>query len=244
MDKFSFGAEGVTIQGRTLEVSDALSLINNDPIVRQRVNQWGARAVARWDEPAWTAYLEFDYASGDRDPNPGTPLTQLYFAEDANVGLLMFERVLHFESARSSASGVELLRRVGAKTFPSERVDSEGSFTSALALFPQFDLRPIDNLLLRGGVLAAWAPSSLVDPIESLKRRDGREIEDDLVNFHGGRPGDFYGVELDGRVQWKFMDHFLFDLEGAILFPGDALEDENQQAARSVLIQGRTTFVF
>ena len=244
VDKFSFGAEGVTIQGRTLEVSDALSLINNDPIVRQRVNQWGARAVARWDEPAWTAYLEFDYASGDRDPNPGTPLTQLYFAEDANVGLLMFERVLHFESARSSASGVELLRRVGAKTFPSERVDSEGSFTSALALFPQFDLRPIDNLLLRGGVLAAWAPSSLVDPIESLKRRDGREIEDDLVNFHGGRPGDFYGVELDGRVQWKFMDHFLFDLEGAILFPGDALEDENQQAARSVLIQGRTTFVF
>lgn len=244
VDKLSFGAEGATIQGRTREVSDALSLINNDPIVRQQVSQFGARAVARWDEPKWTAYLEFDFASGDRNPNPGSQLSQMYFAEDANVGLLMFERVLHFESARSSASGVVLLQRIGAKTFPAERVDSEGSFTNAVAVFPQADVRPIDNLLLRGGVLAAWTPSGLVDPIESLKRRDGREVEDDLVNFHGGKPGTFYGVELDGRVQWKFMDHFLFDLEGAVLFPGDALEDENQQASRSVLVQGRTTFVF
>ncbi len=244
VDKLSMGVEAATIQGRTLEVSDALSLINNDPIVRQKVSQFGARAVARWDEPAWTAYLEFDFASGDRNPNPGSTLSQMYFAEDANVGLLMFERVLHFESARSSASGVELLRRVGAKTFPAERVDSEGSFTNAIAVFPQFDVRPIDNFLLRGGVLAAWAPVGLVDPIESLKQRDGREVEDDLVNFQGGKPGNFYGVELDGRVQWKYMDHFLFDLEGAVLFPGDALQDENGQAVRSVLVQGRTTFVF
>ena len=39
-------------------------------------------------------------------------------------------------------------------------------------------------------------------------------------------------------------EHFLFDLEGAVLFPGDAFYDENEQAVRSVLIQGRTTFVF
>lgn len=121
IQKLSVGAEGVTILGRTREVSDALSLINNDPIVRQKVQQFGARAVARWDEPTWTAYLEFDFASGDRNPNPGTDLTQLYFAEDNNVGLLMFERILAFESARSSAAGVELLKRIGAKTYPAER---------------------------------------------------------------------------------------------------------------------------
>jgi hypothetical protein len=92
--------------------------------------------------------------------------------------------------------------------------------------------------------LLAWTPSGLVDPLETLKVRDGTEIEDDLVNVHGGRPGTFYGAEIDGRVQWTYLDHFIFDLEGAVLFPGDALEDENGQAARSVLIQGRTTFVF
>lgn len=243
-DKLTVGAEGVYISGRTREVSAALSLINADPVVRQRVAQWGARAVARWDEPAWTAYLELDFASGDRNPNPGTQLTQLYFAQDANVGLLMFERILAFESARSSAVGVELLRRVGATTFPAERVDSRGSFTNAIAVFPQADVRPTDNLLLRGGVLAAWTPTGLVDSIQTLANRDGVNVEDDLVNYHGGKPGKFYGVELDGRVRWSFLDRFLFDLEGAILFPGDAFHDENQQAVRSVLVQGRTTFVF
>jgi hypothetical protein len=78
----------------------------------------------------------------------------------------------------------------------------------------------------------------------SLRNRDGIEIEDDLVNFNGGRPGDFYGIELDGRFQWRYLERFLFDLEGAILFPGDAFYDENEQAARSTLIQGRATFVF
>jgi hypothetical protein len=242
--KLSAGAEAVHIRGATREVSDALSLINNDPVVRQTVSQWGARAVVRWDEPVWTAYVELDFASGDRNPNPGSELNQLYFAEDANVGLLMFERIVAFESARSSAAGVELLRRLGARTYPSERVDTEGSFTNALAIFPQFDLRPTRDLLLRAGVLLAWAPTGLVAPLETLKVRDGTEIEDDLVNFHGGRPGNFYGTELDARIEWKFLDHFLFDLEGAILFPGDALEDENGQAARSAMVLARTTFVF
>ncbi|MBK8999312.1 MAG: alginate export family protein [Myxococcales bacterium] len=244
LDRLTAGLEGVGIFGRTREVSEALSLINNDPIVRQKVEQFGARAVLRWDEPTWTAYLEGDLATGDRNPNPGTALTQLVFAEDNNVGLLMFERILHFESARSSAAGVVLLERIGADTFPAERVDTEGSFTNAVAVFPQFDLRPHKNVLLRSGLLLAWAPSGTVDPTESLKARDGASIQDDLVNFNGGKPGNFYGAELDGRFQWKYLDHFLFDLEGAILFPGDAFHDENGQAVRSVLIQGRTTFVF
>lgn len=244
LDRLTAGVEGITILGRTREVSEALALINSDPVVRQRVEQIGARAVVRWDEPMWTAYLEGDFASGDRNPNPGSALTQLLFAEDNNVGLLMFERILHYESARSSAAGVVLLKRIGAETFPAERVDTEGSFTNAVAFFPQFDFRPHKNVLLRSGLLMAWAPSGVVDPTESLKQRDGTHIEDDLVNFNGGKPGTFYGTEIDGRFQWKYLDHFLFDLEGAVLFPGDAFYDENRQAVRSFLVQGRSTFVF
>jgi hypothetical protein len=244
LNRLSAGVEGVGVFGKTREVSEALSLINSDPVVRQKIEQFGARAVVRWDEPMWTAYLEGDFATGDHNPNPGTTLSQLYFAEDANVGLLMFKRILQFETARSAAAGVVLLDRIGASTFPAERIDSEGSFTNAVAVFPQFDFRPHSQLLLRGGVLMAWAPAGTVDPIQSLTRRDGAEIEDDLVNFNGGKPGHFYGTEIDGRFQWKYLDHFLFDLEGAVLFPGDAFYDENRQATRSVLIQGRTTFVF
>jgi hypothetical protein len=244
IDRLSAGAEALVAFGGTREISEALALINSDSVVRQTIRQWGARGALRWDEPLWTAYLEVDFASGDRNPNPNSDLTQLTWAEDINVGLLMFERILAFESARSAASGVELLRRVTARTFPAERVDSEGSFTNAIAFFPQMDVRPEETLLLRGGMLLAWAPTGLVDPIATLRDRDGSEVEDDLVNFHGGRPGTFYGVELDGRFQWRYLDRFVFDLEAAILFPGDAFYDENEQAARSVLVQGRTTFLF
>jgi hypothetical protein len=192
----------------------------------------------------WSVYLEADYASGDGDPETRTPLTPFRFAEDANVGLLMFEHVVHFQSARASRAGVELIRRLGAQTFPAERVDTRGSFTNAFALFPQVDFRPHEDVLFRGGVLVAWAPELVIDPVGSLQARDGNHIEDDLVNFVGGKPAKYYGTELDGRFQWRFMDHFALDLEAAVLFPGEALEDANGHAVRSVLAQGRTTFFF
>lgn len=237
-----WGAEFAAVLGGTREVSEALSLISSDPVTNQTLRSFGARGVVRWDRPRWSAYLEVDYASGDDDPRPTSDLTQFVFAEDANVGLLLFEHVLAFETARSAAAGTELLRTLGAATLPTERVDTEGSFTNAIALFPQADLRPRRDLLLRGGVLVAWTASRLVDPVQTLRSDDGATIEDDLVNYNGGRPGRFYGVELCGRFQWRFREHFAFDLEGALLFPGDALEDENGRAVRGGLVQGRTTF--
>jgi hypothetical protein len=60
----------------------------------------------------------------------------------------------------------------------------------------------------------------------------------------GGKPAQYYGTELCGRAQWRFAEHFAADLEGAVLFPGEALEDEHGDAVHSVLVQGRTTFFF
>jgi hypothetical protein len=230
--------------GSTREINEAYKLITNDPPVDQTVRQIGMRAVVRYDLPKVTAYLEADYASGDDDPTARTPLTQFTFSEDTNVGLLLFKHVVGFQSARSAAAAVELLRRLGATSFPAEAVNTRGAFTNAFAIFPQVDYRPHPTVLLRGGVLAAWAPAKLIDPVASLQRRDGLTVQDDLVNFVGGKPGSFYGVELDARAQWRFMDHFAFDLEAAMLFPGDALRDEDGNAVRSGLVQTRTTFFF
>jgi hypothetical protein len=156
----------------------------------------------------------------------------------------MFEHVVRFQSARAALAGVEILERLGAPSFPSERVHTRGAFTNAFALFPQFDVRPHPTVLFRGGVLVAWAPENVNEPVASLQADDGETIEDDLVNFVGGKPGHFYGVELDGRFQWRLYDHFALDLEAAVMFPGDALEDVNGHAVRSVLTQARTTFFF
>ena len=60
--------------------------------------------------------------------------------------------------------------------------------------------------------------------------------------FAGGAPGRFYGTELDGRLQYRLFDHFIADLEGAVLFPGNVFQDANGDAVRSVLVQARATF--
>jgi hypothetical protein len=147
-----------------------------------------------------------------------------------------------FYSARAAAAGAETLRRLGAPTNPAEAIDSRGAFTNAIAIFPQFDWTPNDTWLFRGGVLAAWGASRVIDPIASLQNKRGSEIEPFLVNYAGGKPARFYGVELDARIRYRFMNHFNFDLEGAILFPGEALQDVDGRAVRSGMVQARATY--
>jgi hypothetical protein len=86
----------------------------------------------------------------------------------------------------------------------------------------------------------------VVDPVASLQARDGLTIEDDLLTFVGaGSIGrQFYGTELDLRIQYRLFNHVNFELEGAMLLPGDALQNRQGEAARSVLVQGRTTAFF
>lgn len=240
----TLGFDMATNLGTTREIAASYHVITNDKILDQPVRQIGARAVLRYDHKYFSVYLEGDYASGDEDPQAGTPLTQFTFAEDANVGLLLFKHVLAFQTARASAAGVEVLRRLNAPSLPAEAVNSRGAFTNGIAAFPQIDVRPLPGLLLRGGVLVAWAPSRMVNPIASLQARDGVTIEDDLINFAGGKPGRHYGTELDGRIQYRFLDHFLLDVEGAVLFPGSALKNRDGYAVRSGLLNVRTTFYF
>jgi len=104
-------------------------------------------------------------------------------------------------------------------------------------------VHPLKDLLLRGGVLVAVAPAGVVDPIASLEHNPAApHFYNGIVNYVGGAPDRFYGTELDGRVQYRLFDHFAADLEGAVLFPGSALEDANRDAVRSFLVQARGTF--
>jgi hypothetical protein len=241
---FSIGFDTVANVGSTREVAAAFSLLSHDPVVDQPIRQYAARGVVRYDHPKFSLYLEGDFASGDSDPLPRTALTQFIWGDDTNVGLLLFKHVLAYQTARAAAAGVETLRRLGATTYPVDTIDTRGAFSNAIAIFPQFDLRPFHGFLIRGGVMAAWAAAPTIDPIASLQRHADISSADYLVNYVGGKPGRFYGIELDGRVQWRFGDHAILDVEGAILFPGDALKDENGYAVRSTMVQARTTFAF
>lgn len=235
--RLSAGVELLATTGDSAAAARVLAL--DEAAGAEAVRQFGARGVLRWDEPSFTLYLEIDHASGDGAPGAGTPYTRFAFSPDANVGLLLFERVLAYESARSAAAAGALLEGAGMDPAGAEILATRGAFTSATAIFPQLDLRPTDDLLLRYGVLVAWSPVRLSDPV-----RSGLTSGPAAVNYHGGAPGQFYGVELDARVSWSYVEHFFLDLEGALLLPGDALEDENGEAPNSGLAQLRATFLF
>jgi len=240
---FTLGAESTAVLGSTSEVSEALAFITNDPPEPQEVRALGARGVARWDKKLVSLYMETDYASGNGNPNQSAPLTQFRFAEDTNVGLLMFKQTLAYQSARSATAGVALLQQLGAKDFPIQAISTNGSFTNAFALFPQLDVHPVKDLLVRAGLLVAWAPAAVVDPIASLEHKaDAPHFLNGVVNYVGGAPDRFYGTEIDGRIQYRLFEHFAADLEGAVLFPGSVFEDANGDAVRSFLVQARGTF--
>lgn len=237
-------------RGRTFEISEGFAALSNAEPQRQELNAHGARAVADLNIGRFVFTMEFDYASGDGDPRSSTPITSYSFARDLNIGLLMFEQILAFESARSVAVGVENLADLDAESFPLTEVQTDGRFTNAIAVFPQMYADIVKtgthNVWFRTGALFAWpeADLGLVDPIITTLQEDGTEIADDAVNFHGGDPGSFYGWELDLQLGWRFKDRFDWIVEGALLFPGNALEDENGDAANAYLLENRFVFSF
>jgi len=90
----------------------------------------------------------------------------------------------------------------------------------------------------------AWPDAGVVDPVATILARDGNRIDDDAVNFHGGDPGTYYGTELDGQLTWAFRERFLWTVEAAVLFPGDALEDENGDAVTAMMWENRFEVLF
>ena len=235
----STGFDAAVVAGATR----ALPLVVGDA-ERREVRTVGARASVAWDVLPWlTPYLELDYASGESSPSAGAPVTRFAFSTDANVGLLLFEHVLAYQSARAAAAGAAIARARGgddAAARAASQVATGGAFTNAIALFPQIDMRPADDLLVRVGVMFAQAQSVVVDPVRSLERR-ARGLSD--VNLAGGAPARGLGTELDARVQYR-VDPFAFDLEGALLFPGDALADADGEVPRAAMVQARTTIAF
>lgn len=237
------------ITGSSREISEGFAALSSKEPSLQKINGMGLHALADYNFGPLTLTMQFDMATGDSDPRASTPITSFSFARDRNVGLLLFEHVLAFESARSVAVGIENLSSLNAASFPLTEVSTEGRFTNAIALFPQAQIhvlnKPRNKVDLRLGALFAWPQADgVVDPILTTLAEDGLRIDDDAVNFHGGKPGGYYGTELDAQLEWAFQDTFLWTIEAAVLFPGSSLQDENGDAANAYLLENRFTFLY
>ena len=245
LEDFHLTLQYIHLRGDTREISEGFAALTGNEARSQKIRSHGAHAVLDYEIGPVMLTMQFDYATGDSDPRSSTPITSFSFARDLNIGLLLFERVLAFESARSVAVGIENLASADLDSFPLTEARTDGRFTNAIAVFPQVKVDWFESgqhrLHTRAGALFAWpeADGGVVDPIMTSLRADGERIDDDAINFHGGDPGDYYGTELDLQLGYSFSDFFEWTVEGAVLLPGSSLRDEHGNAVTNYLVENR-----
>jgi hypothetical protein len=175
----------------------------------------------RWGD--FVAQLEWGWASGDADPNDGVT-RRFRFDPNHNVGLLLFDEVLAWKTARasSSAQDPELTQRAnpGADLLP-----SNGAVFGATYLNPTLVVRPTRDFDLKLGAVIAQTTADFVDPVQVAT--SGR-----FVNYDGGDPTSHdLGIELDAGVEYRLrLEHGMvlqLGLDGGVLFPGNAFADAN-----------------
>jgi hypothetical protein len=235
-------ASGILIDGTTREISTGFSEFTHGEASDQRLEAQSARVSLEARVGSVNLVGEWAYASGDDDPRPETPMTIHSWARDTNLGLVLFEHTLAFQTARSAAVGIENLSKLAASAFPFTEIATDTRVVNVNAFFPQIFWDATERLQFKAGVLFAWTDVPAVDPIATILDFDGTEVADDAVNFNGGRPGNYWGTEIDLGVSWLFMDTMQAVIETGLLLPGSALHDENGEAVPSWMLETRFTY--
>lgn len=191
----------------------------NENASRLTVAQFGAAIKTRLRVGRTFVFLDGGYASGDQNPSDDR-IENFRFDRDFKVGLILFDQVLAYQSARSSvrASDPSL---VGVAPEGADLLGTAGSVTGAWYLFPRVKIALADWLDGYGGPLFAFSTAKLVDPFNS--RIQGGAA----VNALGGTPGYYLGTEFDVGAQARFAPRPELKLsltaEGGVFLPGDAL---------------------
>lgn len=224
------GFEVASIQGSTTQA-------RSDTASRHQLRQLGAAAKVSAQWLSLTGFLDFGYASGDHNPFDDK-IEAFRFDPDYNVGLLLFEEVLGWQTARTGARASDLTL-VGVPPEGVQLLPTRGAVTGAWYLFPRVRYGATGWLDLYGGPLFAFSTAKLVDPFNT--RVAGGEV----LNALGGRPGSYLGTELDLGFQVRVKPHRAVDLaltaEGGYLIPGGAFEDARGQNMAKVAT-GRLRF--
>jgi hypothetical protein len=166
---------------------------------------------------------ELGYASGDADPNDGVE-HRFVFDPNHKVGLLLFDEVMRWQTARASSAAQDPLLQNGARPTPGvDLLPSNGGIYGAQYVNPTFILRPRRWLDLKGGVVIAQATADVVDPYRLA-------VQGSYVNYRGGDPKRHdLGVEFDGGIEARAPLDFGMVLtlggQAGVLSPGGALAD-------------------
>ena len=226
---YLFGeAEAAYIAGKTNYLRN-VELLQAD--ATETIQSWGGAAklggvhVSGSGKDAWgdlVLAFEYGFASGDADPYDGTT-RRFTFDQNHNVGLVLFDHVLAWKTARSATIAQD--PSITYRPAPGlEFLPSEGAIFGASYLNPTVVLRPKRWLDVKGGVVLAQATADMVDPFQA--GAPGR-----YVNYERGRADRRdLGVELDAGtdVRLAVKSGFVVQAgaEGGVFFPGGAFANE------------------
>jgi hypothetical protein len=169
------------------------------------------------------AQVEAGYASGDADPNDGTE-KRFVFDPNHKVGLLLFDEVMRWQTARASVAAEACDLANCSRPFPGARLlPSNGGVFGAEYVYPTVVYRPRSWLDLKAGAVIAQTTADYVDPYRVA-------VNGAYQNFTGGDPKRHdLGIELDSgfeaRVPLEFGLRLQLGAQAGVLLPGGALAD-------------------
>jgi hypothetical protein len=178
------------------------------------------RGDARWGSVV--AMIEWGWATGDANPNDGVT-RRFRFDPNHNVGLILFDEVLAWKTAR--AASVAQDPALVARASPGvDELPSDGGIFGATYLYPSFVFRPVAELDLKTAAVIAQTTADFVDPVALALR--GR-----FENYDGGDPtAHDLGLELDAGAEYRVPLESELTLQlgaqGGVFFPGNTFADE------------------
>ncbi len=191
------------------------------------IAQLGAMGRLSWAGvmPGMTLQLDGGYFSGDDNLDDGK-LTAFHADRNVRQGLVLFERVLAWQTGRSrlQASNPNL---VGKPAEDLDRLASDGSIFNAATIFPKIGYRVTDHIEIYGGALFAFSPSRVYDPYNT--RVYGGGYPRNYLNGDSGNSrvlGTEFDVGVRGQMHlpgpWRSMVQLA--LEYGVLLPGAAIQ--------------------
>jgi hypothetical protein len=166
------------------------------------------------------------------------------FDPNHKVGLILFDEVMRWQTARASSAAQDPNLSNGSRPPPGvDLLPSNGGVFGAEYVNPTAIVRPRPWLDLKAGAVIAQTTADYVDPYRVA-------VQGASVNYQGGSAKRHdLGVELDGGAEARFNLDYGFRLQlgaqGGVLFPGGALADASGATMKTPwIVLGRAGLQF
>lgn len=211
----------LTLAGELAAITGTTTQSRNENAEVLDVRQLGLVAKVNYKVGRFGLLFDGGFASGDQNPYDAS-LNNFRFDPNYKIGLVLFDQVLGYQTARSGWRGADP-QLTGVAPEGIDLLPTAGSITGAWYLFPRAKYGFTEWLDVYGGPLFAFTSAQLTDPFNT--RINGGTP----VNYLGGTPGSFLGTELDLGVAVRFSPAKYLNvsavLEGGVLLPGDAFKN-------------------